>query len=159
MTPASKKRRRFILLSLAGLLAILSRWAAVDLFSYRARSLRDFNPGEVARLDTAMWRSYYAKQRLRLFFQLTKLLRKEYHLPLLRSQWVACQAAKAAFVFKEGRSRIDYEKALPYLHRFYGAISAISDEPASSWSGGLFTARGRDTQRRSFRNSWRRRQL
>ena len=63
------------------------------------------------------------------FFQLTELLRKEYHLPWLRSQWVTYQAAKAAFVFKEGHTRNDYEKALPYLRSFYGAISAISDEP------------------------------
>jgi hypothetical protein len=56
-------------------------------------------------------------------------LRKEYHLPWLRSQWVAYQAAKAAFVFKEGRARNDYEKALPHLRVFYGAISAVSDEP------------------------------
>ena len=129
MTPASRKRRRLFLLGLACLLVILSSWAAVDLFSRRARSLRDFNPSEVARLDTAMWRSYYAKQRLPLFFQLTELLRKEYHLPWLRSQWVAYQAAKAAFVFKQGRSRNDYEKALPHLRGFYSAISAISDDP------------------------------
>jgi hypothetical protein len=129
MTPASRKRRRLFFLGLAGLLVVLSSWAAVDLFSRRARSLRDFNPGEVARLDTAMWRSYYAKQRLLLFFQLTELLRKEYRLPWLRSQWVGYQAAKAAFVFKEGQGRIDYEKALPYLQIFYGAISAVSDEP------------------------------
>src|SRR4030095_5331217 len=129
MTPASRKRRRLFLFGLAGFLIILSSWAAVDLFSRRTRSLREFDPGEVARLDTAMWRSYYAKQRLLLFFQLTELLRKEYRLPWLRSQWVGYQAAKAAFVFKEGQGRIAYEKALPYLQIFYGAISAVSDEP------------------------------
>jgi hypothetical protein len=69
------------LFGLAGFLIILSSWAAVDLFGHRTRSLRGFDPGEVARLDTAMWRSYYAKQRLLLFFQLTELLRREYHLP------------------------------------------------------------------------------
>jgi hypothetical protein len=129
MIPASSKRRRLFLSGIAGLLAILSSWAAADLFSRRAQSLRDFNPSEVARLDTTMWRSYYAKQHLPLYFQLTELLRKEYHLPWLRSQWVAYQAAKAAFVFKEGRSRNDYEKALPHLRDFYSAISAISDDP------------------------------
>ena len=129
MIPASSKRRRLFLSGIAGLLAILSSWAAPDLFSRRAQSLRDFNPSEVARLDTTMWRSYYAKQHLPLYFQLTELLRKEYHLPWLRSQWVAYQAAKAAFVFKEGRSRNDYEKALPHLRDFYSAISAISDDP------------------------------
>ena len=107
---------------------VLSGWSALDLLGSRARSLRDFNPGEVARLDTAMWRSYYAKQRLPLFFQLTELLRKEYHLPWLRSQWVAYQAAKAAFVFKEGRTepttrRLALSTWLLWRH------SAISGEP------------------------------
>jgi len=129
MTPPSRKRGRLFVLGLAGLLVILSSWAAVDLFSRRTRSLRDFDPGEMARLDTAMWRSYYAKQRLLLFFQLTELLRREYHLPWLESQWIGYQAAKAAFVFKEGRSRNDYEKALPHLRSFYGAISASSNDP------------------------------
>ncbi len=115
MTPASRKPRRLVLACVAGFLIVLSGWVALDVFGQRTHSLRDFDPGEVARLDTAMWRSYYAKQRLLLFFQLTELLRKEYHLPWLRSQWVGYQAAKAAFVFKEGRNRSDYEKALPYL--------------------------------------------
>jgi hypothetical protein len=129
MTPASRKHRRLFFACLAALLVALSGWVALDLFSRRTRSLRDFNPGEVARLDTAMWRSYYAKQRLLLFSQLTELLRKEYHLPWLQSQWIGYQAAKAAFVFKAGRSRNDYEKALPHLRSFYAAISASSDDP------------------------------
>lgn len=129
MTRAPKKRRRTFLLCLSGILVALSIWIVVDLFAPRAHSLRDFNSSEVARLDTAMWRSYYAKQRVALYFQLTELLRKEYHLPWWRSQWVGYQAAKAAFVFKEGHTRSDYEKALPYLRNFYAAISAVSDEP------------------------------
>lgn len=98
MTHAPRKPRRFIVVCAAGFLIVLSGWAALDLFGKRTRNLRDFDPAEVARLDTAMWRSYYAEQRVRLFFQLTELLRKEYRLPWLRSQWVGYQAAKAAFV-------------------------------------------------------------
>lgn len=166
MIPASGKRRRLFLSGLAGLLAILSSWAAVDLFSRRTRSLRDFDPSEVARLDTAMWRSYYARQHLPLFFQLTELLRKEYHLPWLRSQWLAYQAAKAAFVFKKGRSRNDYEKALPNLRDFYGAISSMSDDPFDvnraaqlelEW---WIVHREREKHsQRTFRGSWPRLQL
>ena len=129
MNRASRKHRRLCFLCLAGLLVALSGWIGFDLFGRCTGSLRDFNPSEVARLDTEMWRSYYSKHRLKLFIQLTELLRKEYHLPWWRSQWVAYQAARAAFPFKEGQTRADYEKALPYLRRFYGAISATSDEP------------------------------
>jgi hypothetical protein len=40
---------------------------------------------------------------------------------------VAYSAAKAAFVFKDGRSRADYEKALPDLRSFYAEIRRVSD--------------------------------
>ena len=109
--------------------AVALAWAAVDLYGPRSSSLRDFDPQEVARLETAMWRSYYAKERLALFGQLTELLRTQYRLPWLRSHVVAYQAAKAAFVFKEGRGRADYERALPNLIDFYAAIRKVGDVP------------------------------
>jgi hypothetical protein len=112
------------------LLAILVAgivWVAIDLYAPRASKLKQFNSDEVARLETAMWRSYYQKERVKLFNQLTELLRTQYNLPLLRSHLVAYQASKAAFVFKEGRGRTDYEKALPNLVNFYAEIRKVSD--------------------------------
>jgi hypothetical protein len=53
----------------------------------------------------------------------------QYNLPFIRSNAVAYQAAKAAFVFKGGHNRQDYEKALPYLISFYTAIDKVSDIP------------------------------
>ncbi len=91
--------------------------------------MRGFDPNEVARLETAMWRSYYDKQQLRLYNQMTELLRSQYNLPFIRSNTVAYQAARAAFVFKGGHNRQDYEKALPYLVSFYTAIYKVSDTP------------------------------
>jgi len=74
-----------------------------------------------------MWRSYYSRERVKLFRELAELLRTQYRLPLLRSNAVAYRAAKAAFVFKDGRSRADYERALPDLVSFYQSIRAVSD--------------------------------
>src|SRR5262245_32561206 len=76
-----------------------------------------------------MWRSYYAKQRLKLFNELALLLRQQYDLPLVRSYVVAYHAAKAAFVFKDGAGRADYERALPDLLAYYGAIRKVSQTP------------------------------
>jgi hypothetical protein len=116
-------------LALAALsVAALSAWVVYDLSAPRRTSLRDFDPDEVARLDTAMWRSYYGRERLRLFAQLGELLRTQYRLPFLRSNLVAYRAARAAFVFKDGRGRSDYERALPDLERFYRSIREVSDE-------------------------------
>lgn len=113
--------KKFLRLSL--ILAIaFSIWAATDLFIPHPVDLKKFDPNEVARLDTAMWRSYYAKERLKLFSQATELLRTQYRMPFLRSNLVGYYAARAAFVFKDGKSRADYEKALPYLVSFYSAI-------------------------------------
>jgi hypothetical protein len=111
----------------AALILLLAAWVAYDLNSSRRTSLRDFDADEVARLDTAMWRSYYSRQRARLFAQLTELLRTQYRLPFWRSNAVAYRAAKAAFVFKDGHSRADYERALPDLLSFYKSIRAVSD--------------------------------
>jgi hypothetical protein len=76
-----------------------------------------------------MWRSYYERRRFDLYNQLSELLRTQYRLPLVRSNAVAYQAAKAAFVFKDGRGRSDYEKALPNLVSFYDSIREVSDIP------------------------------
>ena len=76
-----------------------------------------------------MWRSYYDKRQLRLYNQMTELLRSQYNLPFLRSNTVAYQAARAAFVFKGGHNRQEYEKALPYLISFYTSIRKVSDIP------------------------------
>ena len=114
---------------LAVILLLLATWAGIDLFGPRTSHLKEFDPDEVARLETDMWRSYYDKRQVALFFQLAELLRKQYNMPFLRSNLVAYRAAKAAFVFKRGKERADYEKALPDIVRFYQSIRKVSDIP------------------------------
>src|SRR5713101_6860844 len=109
------------------IVAALIVWVGFDLYGPRTSHLRDFDPDEVARLETAMWRSYYEKQQVRLFNQLAELLRKQYNMPLVRSNRVAYHAAKAAFIFKDGKQRPDYEKALPNLVDFYRSVRDVSD--------------------------------
>lgn len=123
----SWKRRSLMLVALV--LVAVAGWVAYDLYAPRTAHLREFDPDEVARLETAMWRSYYEKQRLRLFRELSELLRTQYNMPLVRSNQVAYYAADAAFVFKKGKQRADYEKALPQLVKFYEAVRKMSDIP------------------------------
>ena len=125
--PVRKRRRLTKLLPLV--LAALLAYTAFDLLAPRASRMRSFDPSEVARLETGMWRSYYDKRQLRLYNQMTELLRSQYNLPFLRSNTVAYQAARAAFVFKGGHNRQEYEKALPYLISFYTSIRKVSDIP------------------------------
>jgi hypothetical protein len=124
-------RRRRILAAFGILVLLLGGWIAWDLLSPRKTKLREFDANEVARLETAMWRSYYSRQRLKLFFELAETLRTQYRLPFWRSNTVAFRAAKAAFVFKDGHNRGEYERALPDLGKFYTSILAVSDTPFS----------------------------
>jgi hypothetical protein len=122
------RQKVFLKVSLVLVAAILA-WVAFDLLVPRHAKLREFDADEVARLETAMWRSYYEEHRVRLFNQLSELLRTQYNMPLLRSNRVAYYAANAAFVFQRGKQRADYEKALPDLLKFYSAIRDMSDIP------------------------------
>lgn len=126
--PVRKRRRVIIRILLLIVIAVIA-YTAFDLLAPRSSRMRGFDPNEVARLETAMWRSYYDKQQLRLYNQMTELLRSQYNLPFIRSNTVAYQAARAAFVFKSGHNRQEYEKALPYLFSFYTAIRKVSDIP------------------------------
>jgi hypothetical protein len=111
------------------LIVLLAGWILFDLYRPHRVEMRRFDADEVARLDTAMWRSYYAKQPFVLFTQLGELMRTQYKLPFFRSNLLAYYAARAAFVFKDGKNRADYEKALPDLIKFYSEIRSISDIP------------------------------
>lgn len=123
------KVRRIVLRSVGIVLALLVGALLYDLYYPRTVRMREFDPNEVARLESAMWRSYYDRKQVQLFNQLSELLRTQYHMPLVRSNQVAYYAANAAFAFKDGKTQADYEKALPELVKFYGAIREISDIP------------------------------
>jgi len=128
MSSGRRKRPiRIILRVVAVIVILLICGIAYDLFYPRQTKLREFDPDEVARLETAMWRSYYEKQRVRLFNEATELLRTQYHLTPVKSNLVAYYAANAAFVFKGGKQRSDYEKALPDLVKFYSSLHSMSD--------------------------------
>src|SRR6266481_816479 len=90
-------KKKIIIRVLALILALLVGGALYDLYYPRTTQMREFNPDEVARLETAMWRSYYEKQRLQLFNQLAELLRSQYGMSQLKSNQVAYCGANAAF--------------------------------------------------------------
>src|ERR1051325_7410420 len=123
-----RKRSRVKWGVLAILVALLA-YTLFDIYGPRSTKLRRFDADEVARLETAMWRSYYDRKQVKLFRELSELLRTQYNLPYIRSNAVAYQAARAAFVFKDGHNRDEYERALPYLINFYQRIRAVGDIP------------------------------
>ena len=125
----ASRKRRWWLIAILSLFAILCGWVVRDLAVPVRGSLREFDSHAVARMETAMWRSYYGHHTVRLFRELAELLRTQYHLPFWRSQVGAYRAAKAAVVFQRGHNRGEYERALPDLEAFYRLIRAASDTP------------------------------
>jgi hypothetical protein len=120
-------RKRLTLKVILIIVVVLIGWSLVDLYGPRTAQLRQFDADNVARIETAMWRSYYEKQRVKLFLELGELLRSQYNMPLIRSNKVAYHAANAAVVFQRGKQRSDYELALPDLVTFYQSIREMSD--------------------------------
>lgn len=102
-------------------------YVSVDFFYPYTTDLRSFDPNELGRLDMEMWRSYYDRKPVKMFFQLAEVLRTQYDFPFLRSFVGAFHAGKAAFVFKDGNQRSDYEKALPDLRTYFRAIHTIGN--------------------------------
>jgi hypothetical protein len=111
------------------LLGLLVCWIAIDLGVPFQTDIRKIDSVEAARLDAAMWRSYYERKPITLFFQAAELIRGQFHAPFWRSHVIAYHSAKAAFIFKDGRTRDEYQNALPNLRCYYEHINAISDTP------------------------------
>lgn len=117
------KRKKIIWL----LLFLLIAWITIDINYAFKTDIHTIDAAETARLDGAMWKSYYEKKPVKLFMQSAQLMRNQFHFPFWRSYQVSYYAAKAAFVFKDGTNRNDYAKALPYLQKYYGHINEISN--------------------------------
>jgi len=108
------------------LLILLVAWVAIDIYYPFKTDIRQINADETARIDGAMWRSYYENKKLRLFFESASLMRNQFHFPFFRSCVVSANVARAAFMFKEGKTRDDYEKAMPALRRYFASINEVS---------------------------------
>jgi hypothetical protein len=124
-----KRLLRILGFSLVALIALVGAERVRETYLTPLHDLKEFDSAVVGRLDTDMWRSYYERRPILLFRLLTTLLHDQYGMPPLEAAVNAYRAAHAAFVFKDGKSRADYEKALPDLKRFYCSIAARSTEP------------------------------
>ncbi len=111
------------------LCAILMLGLALDLTIPIKKNFKHFDPEVVGKLDAEMWRSYYERKPVKLFFQFSKLMREQFHSPYFRSYLLAYYSVKAAFVFKDGHNRIQYASSLPYLGLYFAQLNEMSDTP------------------------------
>ena len=84
--------------------------------------MRDFEADRTADLEVAMWKAYYAKERLRLFLLLVRMLREQYHYPWSTALREAYHLGRAASTF--GDLKGGYEQVLPDLEKGYATARA-----------------------------------
>jgi hypothetical protein len=82
-----------------------------------ARWGTDFDPDELARLETRMWKAYYRRQPARLFGLLVLALRAQAHVGWPRALAASVHLTRAAAGF--ARASDDYERFAPDIGRAY----------------------------------------
>lgn len=103
----------FVLLALAGAYAFVPRPA----------DLRAFDPGTMARAETAMWKHYYEHRYFPLYLDLYNLARQEQGFSPWDSFSLALSAVRAAKSFQPTRSRSEADAALPPLIEYFRTLS------------------------------------
>jgi hypothetical protein len=78
---------------------------------------RDFDPDELARLETRMWKAYYRRQPLRLFVLLVRALRAQAQVSWPRALRASLLLTRAAAGF--ARATGEYERYAPDIGRGY----------------------------------------
>lgn len=81
---------------------------------------RDFDPDELARLETRMWKAYYRQQAARLFVLLVRALRAQARVSWLRALRASLLLTRAAAGF--ARSTGDYERFAADIGRGYRTL-------------------------------------
>lgn len=95
---------------------------AIDLYRPTTTRLYSFNGHEVGRLETEMWRNYYAHRQLALLANLAESHRSQFGQSWSRAWLTSYYAARAAFAFQQGHNRADYAQALPALRSYYQSV-------------------------------------
>lgn len=81
---------------------------------------KDFDPDELARLETRMWKAYYRRQPARLFVDLVRAVKVQARVSWPRALWASLLLTKAAAGF--ARATGDYERFAPDIKRGYLAF-------------------------------------
>ena len=89
----------------------------------------DFDPDQLAALETGMWKAYYRRQPARLFGLLIRGIREQAHTSWPRALAASLLLTKAAVGF--GRSTGDYERFGPTIARAYRLLGMPADVDAA----------------------------
>jgi hypothetical protein len=81
---------------------------------------KDFDPDELARLETRMWKAYYRRQPARLFVDLVRAVKVQTRVSWPRALRASLLLTRAAAGF--ARATGDYERFAPEIKRGYVAL-------------------------------------
>ena len=108
---------------LAGVIAAAAAaYAAVP----RHADLAAFDPSEMARLESSMWRHYYEQRYAALFLNLYEVAHRQQGFSPLDSVRLALAAAGAARSFQPSTSRAGAEAAIPQLAGYFRILAAAA---------------------------------
>lgn len=114
--------RKFLLV----LLVLLLIGAGV--LAWLALARPAYDPVEVGKAETRMWKAYYGGNRTQLGILLVQLLRKQYGLRPLEAKEIGELLASSAMTFKAARGQYE-EKVMPDLTRAYRGIQEATGVP------------------------------
>lgn len=97
----------------------------------RKKDLREFNPEEIAQIETAFWRAYYNHQFFKLFKITLSLLRVQFGLDFWNSVKAAYYAAKANKHFRLHKPTQDENQDIValYMTKFWKVVSDHATKP------------------------------
>jgi hypothetical protein len=121
-TSTTRRRRWRWLAGAAVVVLALAAYVVVP----RHADLTRFDPAEMAQRETAMWRHYYEKRYLPLFYQLYETARREQGFSPLDSVRISIAAARAAKAFQPTTSRSQAEAAIPDLIDYFRILASAA---------------------------------
>jgi hypothetical protein len=92
----------------------------------RHADLAAFDPAEMARLETSMWRHYYAQRYVALFLDLYDVAHWQQGFSPFDSARLALAAARAAKSFQPSTSRAEAEAAIPHLAGYFRILAGAA---------------------------------
>jgi hypothetical protein len=122
VTATARPRKRRLWPALVTVALLIAAGALYAVWPRHA-DLTAFEPAAMARLETAMWRSYYEKRYVALFRDLYSVSREQYNFSPLDSMRIALAAASAAQEFQPSTTRAEAAKALPPLVRYFSILA------------------------------------
>lgn len=114
------KRRKSILVSV--LLFAIAISIFIGHLAPSSRTAESFDAARYGRLESDMWRAYYERNTITLYFLSATFLREFFQLGYVSSMKNAWRATWAAYHFSKSTQHQQYEELIPGLEKYYSDI-------------------------------------